>query len=48
VLGREVQYEKLVEACDGLGFFVRTLEELEEATIVGFNTVVQVIANVVI
>jgi 2-hydroxyacyl-CoA lyase 1 len=47
-LGWEVKYQKLAEACGGLGFFVRTSEELEKATIAGFNATVPVIVNVVI
>lgn len=47
-LGWEVRYEKLAEACGGLGFFVRTPEELEKATVAGFNANVPVIVNVVI
>lgn len=47
-LGWEVRYEKLAEACGGLGFFVRTPEELEKATIAGYNATVPVIINVII
>ncbi|KAH7379311.1 thiamine pyrophosphate enzyme, N-terminal TPP binding domain-containing protein [Phaeosphaeria sp. MPI-PUGE-AT-0046c] len=47
-LGWEVRYEKLAEACGGLGFFVRTPEELEKATIAGYNATVPVIVNVII
>lgn len=47
-LGWEVKYEKLAEACGGLGFFVRTPEELEKATIAGYNAKVPVIVNVII
>jgi 2-hydroxyacyl-CoA lyase 1 len=47
-LGWEVKYQKLAEACGGLGFFVRTSEELEKATIAGFNATVPVIVNVII
>lgn len=47
-LGWEVKYQKLAEACGGLGFFVRTPEELEKATIAGFNASVPVVVNVVI
>jgi 2-hydroxyacyl-CoA lyase 1 len=47
-LGWEVKYQKLAEACGGLGFFVRTPEELEKATIAGFNATVPVIVNVII
>lgn len=47
-LGWEVQYEKIAEACGGLGFFVRTPEELTKATTSGFNATVPVIVNVMI
>jgi 2-hydroxyacyl-CoA lyase 1 len=47
-LGWEVEYQKLAEACGGLGFFVRTPEELEKATIAGFEAKVPVIVNVII
>lgn len=47
-LGWEVKYQRLAEACGGLGFFVRTTEELEKATIAGFNATVPVIVNVII
>lgn len=47
-LGWEVKYQKLAEACGGIGFFVRTPEELERATIAGFNATVPVVVNVVI
>jgi 2-hydroxyacyl-CoA lyase 1 len=47
-LGWEVKYQKLAEACGGLGFLVRTPEELERATIAGFNAKVPVIVNVII
>lgn len=47
-LGWEVKYQKLAEACGGLGFFVRTPEELESATIAGFRAKVPVVVNVII
>ncbi|KAH7077017.1 thiamine diphosphate-binding protein [Paraphoma chrysanthemicola] len=47
-LGWEVRYQRLAEACGGLGFFVRTAEELEQATIAGFRATVPVIVNVII
>lgn len=47
-LGWEVRYEKLAEACGGIGFFVRTPEELEKATVAGFKATVPVIVNVII
>lgn len=47
-LGWEVKYQKLADACCGLGFFVRTPEELEKATIAGYHAKVPVIINVVI
>jgi len=47
-LGWEVKYEKIAEACGGMGFFLRTPEELEKATVAGFNATVPVIVNVII
>ncbi|KAH5299886.1 hypothetical protein HBI50_211650 [Parastagonospora nodorum] len=47
-LGWEVKYQKLAEACGGLGFLVRTPEELEKATLTAYNATVPVIVNVVI
>jgi 2-hydroxyacyl-CoA lyase 1 len=47
-LGWEVGYEKIAEACGGLGFVVRTSEELEKATIEGFEAKVPVVVNVII
>lgn len=47
-LGFETRYEKLAEACGGIGFFVRSSEELEKATIEGFKASVPVIVNVII
>ncbi|TKA77355.1 hypothetical protein B0A49_02456 [Cryomyces minteri] len=47
-LGWEVAYEKIAEACGGLGFVVRTPEELERATVQGFKADVPVVVNVMI
>jgi 2-hydroxyacyl-CoA lyase 1 len=47
-LGWEVRYQMLAEACGGKGYFVRTDEELREATRQGFEAKVPVIVNVVI
>lgn len=47
-LGWEVGYEKLAEACGGKGFFVRTSEELRQATKEGFEAKCPVIVNVII
>ena len=47
-LGYETRYEKLVEACGGVGYFVRSPLELERATIEGFKAEVPVIVNVII
>lgn len=47
-LGWEVKYQKLAEACGGLGFLVRTPEELEKATLAAYNATVPVIVNVII
>ncbi|KAI9884418.1 MAG: hypothetical protein M1823_003800 [Watsoniomyces obsoletus] len=47
-LGWEVRYEKIAEACGGLGFFVRTPEDLERATVEGFKAKVPVVVNIVI
>ncbi len=47
-LGWEVRYEKIAEACGGLGFFVRTPEEVERATVEGFKAKVPVVVNIVI
>ncbi|KAF1811249.1 thiamine pyrophosphate-requiring enzyme [Eremomyces bilateralis CBS 781.70] len=43
-----VRYEKLAEACGGLGFFVNTPEELREATVAGFKSDKVVVINVII
>lgn len=47
-LGWEVRYEKIAEACGGLGFLVRTEEELERATREGFRSGKVCVVNVVI
>ncbi|KAG8530709.1 uncharacterized protein KY384_004065 [Bacidia gigantensis] len=47
-LGWEVRYEKLAEACGGTGYFVRTPEELEEATQKGYQDPRVTIVNVVV
>lgn len=47
-LGFETRYEKLAEACGGRGYFVRSPEELEKATVEGYKAKVPVIVNVVI
>jgi 2-hydroxyacyl-CoA lyase 1 len=47
-LGWEVKYQKLAEACGGIGFFVRTPEELEKATVAAYHATVPVIVNVII
>lgn len=47
-LGWEVRYEKIAEMCGGRGFFVRTAEELRNATIEGFKASVPVVVNVII
>ena len=47
-LGWETRYEKLAEACGGLGFFVRTAGELERATREGFLADVPVVINIII
>ncbi|KAF3040086.1 hypothetical protein E8E12_006014 [Didymella heteroderae] len=47
-LGFETRYEKLAEACGGVGYFVRSPEELEKATVEGFRANVPVIVNVII
>lgn len=47
-LGFETRYEKLAEACGGIGFFVRTPLELERATVEGFRAEVPVVVNVII
>jgi 2-hydroxyacyl-CoA lyase 1 len=47
-LGFETRYEKLAEACGGVGYLVRSPEELREATVEGFKAKVPVIVNVII
>ncbi|CAO2656701.1 Nn.00g055040.m01.CDS01 [Neocucurbitaria sp. VM-36] len=47
-LGWEIKYQKLAEACGGIGFLVRTPEELQKATIAGFNATVPTIINIII
>jgi len=47
-LGWEVGYEKMAQMCGGKGYLVRTPEELEKATIEGFNAKVPVVINVII
>ena len=47
-LGWEVGYEKIAEACGGQGFLVRTPEELETATVEGFQSGRVCVVNVVI
>jgi 2-hydroxyacyl-CoA lyase 1 len=47
-LGWEVKYEKMAQTVGGIGFFVRTPEELENATIAGFKAKGVVIVNVII
>lgn len=48
-LGWEVGYEKMAEACGGVGFLVRDGEELERATRVGFGEETRVVVvNVVV
>jgi len=47
-LGFEVRYEKLAEACGGVGFLVRTPEELARATEEGFREGRVCVINVII
>jgi 2-hydroxyacyl-CoA lyase 1 len=47
-LGWEVRYDKMAEAVGGKGYFVRTPEELEKATLEGFQCKGPVVVNVVI
>lgn len=47
-LGWEVGYEKLAEACGGVGYLVRTPQELEKATREGFGEARVVVVNVII
>ena len=47
-LGWEVEYEKMAEMCGGVGYLVRTPEELQKATEEGFRAKVPVVVNVII
>ena len=47
-LGWEVGYEKVAEMCGGVGILVRTPEELERATVKGWEAEVPVIINVIV
>ena len=47
-LGWEVGYEKIAEMCGGLGFLVRTEEELKKATEEGYNSGRVTVVNVVV
>jgi 2-hydroxyacyl-CoA lyase 1 len=47
-LGWEVGYEKVAEMCGGIGYLVRTPEELAKATEEGFKATVPVVVNVII
>ena len=47
-LGWEVGYEKIAEACGGVGFLVRTEEELEKATREGWGCGKVCVVNVVV
>ncbi|MCJ1397410.1 hypothetical protein MMC11_000603 [Xylographa trunciseda] len=47
-LGWEVGYEKIAEACGGLGYLVRTEAELEKATREGFQAGRVCVVNVVV
>lgn len=47
-LGWEVGYEKIAEACGGVGFLVRTPQELERATRVGWEEGRVCVVNVVV
>ena len=47
-LGFETRYEKLAEACGGVGYSVRSPEELERVTMAGFRAKVPVTVDVVI
>lgn len=47
-LGWEVGYEKIAEMCGGLGFLVRTPEELQKATETSFLSDAPAIVNIVI
>lgn len=47
-LGWEVRYEKIAEMCGGIGYLVRTPEELAKATAEGFKANVPVVVNIII
>ncbi len=47
-LGYQVRYEKMAEMCGGHGYFVRTPQELERATVEGYKANVPVVVNVII
>jgi 2-hydroxyacyl-CoA lyase 1 len=47
-LSHQVRYEKIAEACGGKGYFVRTAQDLKQATEEGFKAKVPVIVNVVL
>ncbi|MCJ1287958.1 hypothetical protein MMC26_007311 [Xylographa opegraphella] len=47
-LGWEVGYEKIAEGCGGLGYLVRTEEELERATREGYESEKVCVVNVVV
>lgn len=47
-LGYETDYQKIAEMAGGIGYLVRTPEELKEATIKGFEAKVPVVVNVII
>lgn len=47
-LGWEMGYEKIAEMCGGIGFLVRTPDELTRATEEGFKASVPVVVNVII
>ncbi|RDW84461.1 hypothetical protein BP6252_02051 [Coleophoma cylindrospora] len=47
-LGWEVGYEKVAEMCGGIGYLVRTPEELARATEEGYKATVPVVINIII
>jgi len=47
-LGWEVGYEKIAEMCGGLGFLVRTEEQLEKATREGYKAGRVTVVNVIV
>ena len=47
-LGYETDYQKLAEMAGGIGFVVRTPEELRQATIKGYKSRVPVVVNVIV